>query len=255
MANTVENMEQGIVLDDAVQAPVDQETETLSSLLEDAEQPTQQPETEQAPVKEPGWIKGRINKEVAKAEARIRAEYEAKLAPIRESMMDREAQELVRNGEFKTLNMAKEYVRLKNGVPAEQTDQQQPTGAQRDAQGRFAAAQDQSEQNDPVVLARADLLAKQAQKIKQSTGLDVMQAFSSNPEIRQRVISGEWDFRDVADHLSAQGEGSSPRRVPTPMRSPNGANVSAVSVSDMSPEQFQKLQDNLASGRRYDMSK
>lgn len=249
MENTVESMEQGIVLDDAAQAPAEQQ-DTLSSLLAETEQ-TQPSETEQAPVKEPGWIKGRINKEVAKAKAEVRAEYEAKLAPLYESMMDRDAQELVQSGEFKTLERAKEYVRLKRGLPSEPTAQQQPTGAQRDAQGRFAAGQNNSEQGDPVVLARADLLAKQAQKIKQSTGLDVMQVFNSDPDIKQRVISGEWDFHDVAEQLG----GSQRRNVPAPMRSPNGARVSAVSIADMSDEQFKKLQDNLALGRRYDMSK
>ncbi len=79
------------------------EGEDLSSIMED----TAPAEPEQAPVKEPGYIKGRIDKAVRKAveeaKAQVRAEYEAKLAPIYESMIDREAQMRVDSGEVKSL--------------------------------------------------------------------------------------------------------------------------------------------------------
>lgn len=77
-----------------------------------------------------------------------------------------------------------------------------------------------------------------------------MQAFGSDPDVKQRVLSGEWDFHDVADHLGQQG-----RRVPAPVHSPNGASVSSVSIANMTNEQFAKLQENLANGRAYDMRK
>lgn len=245
MENTVENMMLAeSALDDAAQAQ--NEGESLSSLV--TEQAPTQDDT--PPAQEPGWIKQRVNKAVTKAVAEARAaltaEYEAMLAPIRESVMDRQAQELVQSGEFKSLERAKEYVRLKGGVPIEQPAQPQDN-TPRDAQGRFQA------KDDPTTRARADLLARQAQKIKTNRGVDVMQAFNSDPGIQQRILSGEWDFYDVADHLDA---GRQPRRsVPAPMRTPNGARMNPVSIANMSDEQFERLQRNLASGTKYDLTK
>ena len=220
------------------------EGEDLSSIMEDTAPPA---EPEQAPVKEPGYIKGRIDKAVRKAveeaKAQVRAEYEAKLAPIYESMIDREAQMLVDSGEVKSLEMAKEYVRMKQGMPvqAPSEDQPQKSQPQRDDHGRFQ--KQQQYEDDP----RLQFLANQANKIKSKHGIDVMDAFSRDAQIQQKVLSGEWDFYDVADALSRHQE-----RLPaSPVRSPNGGQVGEVNIMNMTSEQFAQLQKNLASGRRY----
>lgn len=229
MEETVDTMLTEIVPDDAAQASENQQQERPET-----------PTAEQAPATEPGWIKQRVGKAVAKAvaeaEQRTAAKYEAMLAPIRESVLDREADDLVKAGEFKSLDRAKEYVRLKNGT----TPKSEPVVPPKNEQERV----------DPTVKARADLLAKQAQKIKDSRGLDVMQAFNTDPDVKQHILSGEWDFYDVAEQLSS-GHGSPP----VPMRTPNGAGVGTVSISGMTDKQFSQLQENLAAGRKYDMRK
>ena len=248
--NTVEQILTESVQDDAAQA----QGEALSAIMTDesAQQQTQADDNT-PPTKEPGWIKGRINKAVekavAEAEARVRAEYEQMLAPIRESVLERQAQELVASGEFKTLAIAKEYLSLKGGMPAQATEQteEQHTEQNRDQNGRFASRAKQGE--DPELNARADILARQARKIKTNRGLDVMEAFNADPDIKQKVLSGEWDFYDVADSMGNQ------RTVSAPARSANGGGVSGVSIKNMSAEQFRKLNENLASGRRYDVRK
>ena len=239
MENTVETMQQGNVLDDAAQAPEEPQGEALSSLMEEGQQaPDQQPEQAQeaqAPAKEPGWVRKRIDQAIARERRAWEAEQEQKLAPLYESMYDRQAQELVSAGEFKSLETAKDYVRMKHGavsVPAEP----QP-----------AAPKDEI---DPVMKARADLLSQQAQKIKANSGIDVMAAFNSSPEIQQKLASGEWDFYDVADALRG-----SKRTMPSPMRTPNGTGFSPASIQNMPEDQWKKLQANLSSGRRYDMRK
>ncbi len=264
MENQVE-MLQGSVPDDAAQAPAEQEGESLSSVLEEPAAPEQAAQEQDKrndapPAKEPGWIKQRIEKAVSKAtreaEERVAARYEAILAPIRADVMAREAKELVESGEFKSLERAKEYVALKHGAPMQQEQQekqenQAKPAPQRNAQGQFVPRQEQSEaDNRAVIRARSELLAKQAQKIKSQRGVDVMQAFNADPQVKERVLSGEWDFYDVAESLSA---GHS--RVPAPMRATNGSGMTTVSVADMSPEQFKRLQANLAAGRIYDMRK
>lgn len=247
--NTVEQ-----ILTESVQADDAQaQGEALSAIMTDEPEKQTQADDNTPPAKEPGWIKGRINKAVekavAEAEARVRAEYEQMLAPIRESVLERQAQELVESGEFKTLAIAKEYLALKGGLPAQTKEQaeEQHTEQNRDQNGRFVSRTKQSE--DPELNARADILARQARKIKTNRGLDVMEAFNADPDIKQKVLSGEWDFYDVADSIGNQ------RTVSAPARSANGGGVSAVSIKNMSAEQFRKLNENLASGRRYDVRK
>ena len=212
MENTVENNE-GIVLDDAVQAP-----ETQGDSF------TEEPKADKPDVGEPGWIKGRIDQAISKARKQWEQEQEAKLAPLYQYMNDREAQELVDQGEFKSIERAREYVQLKKGV---------------------APAEPRQEPN-PAIQARADLLAAQADKIKRNRGIDVLSAFD-DPEIKQRVISGEWDFYDVADAMS--------KKTLSPVRTPNGAGQRVVDISNMSEDQWNRLQANLKTGRKYDMRK
>lgn len=249
MNETVETMLNESVPDDAAQAH--DEGESLDTLIEESNSPAQEQETT-PPATEPGWIKQRVNKAVnkavAEAEARVTARYEAMLAPLRESMMDRQAQELVQSGEFKSLERAREYVRLKNGDTTAPAAAPAPAANQppRDAQGRF-------QPKDSENRARANLLAEQAQKIQSRRGLDVMGAFNSNPDIKNRVLSGEWDFYDVADHLDAGGQQR--RSVPPPVRTPNGAGTANMSIANMTDAQFEALERNLRLGKRYDVSK
>lgn len=227
MENTVEMNNPGIVPDDAAQAQEEPQGEALSTLMEEA---PEKPAEQENQVKEPGWIQKRISQAVARERRNWEAEQEEKLAPLYESMYDRQAQELVSAGEFKSIDTAKEYVRMKHGavsIPKEEPAKEPA-------------------KNDPVIQARADLLSAQADKIKRNRGLDVMEAFNANPEIQQKILSGEWDFYDVADAM---------RVPPSPVRSPNSGGFNPVSIQNMSDEQFRRLQANLASGRKYDMRK
>ena len=238
------------VQDDAAQA---QPGESLETLLNENAADTPAAEgasgnDSEPPAREPGWIKQRVNRAVeravAEAEARVAARYEARFAPLMDAVLDRQAQDLVAAGEFKTLERAKEYVRLKGGITDMPAPQQpttpQPAPAQpRDSQGRFQSSETR---------VRADLLARQATKIKSSRGLDVMQTFNADTEVRQKVVSGEWDFYDVADYVA-----SGSRRVPSPIRTPNGAGASAaaVSIDNMTEAQFERMCQKIRMGHRY----
>lgn len=238
------------LVQETVKAP---EGESLETLLNAAEEdaPQEQAQQDDAQQKEPGYVRGRINRAVEKAlaeqAARLEREFQQRLdqqlAPLRDAMMDRQAEELVRSGEFKSIERAKEYVRLKGGVIDPATETPAPTEQQRDAKGRFTPRQTE----DADTRARANLLAQQATKIKQNRGVDVMAAFNADPAIKQKVISGEWDFHDVADHLA------SGRRMPLPVRTPNGVGAAAAAstIANMTDEQFARLEANLARGHRY----
>ena len=231
MSEILQPVEQ--VVQDAPQTEVIQPEQGLQEV--DPSQPVEQPT--QPTQKEPGYIRQRIDKAVARAvaetEQRMQAMFDQQLAPLRESMMDRQASELVESGEFKSKETALEYVRLKAGMPV----QAQPVQP-RDEQGRFTS------QEDPMAQARASVLASQADKIRNNRGLDVMAAFNSSPGIRQKVLSGEWDFYDVAENMQSA-------RVPSPMYTPNGASFEGLSINRLTDEQFEQLNRNLAAGKTY----
>ena len=136
----------------------------------------------------------------------------------------------MQRGEFKSLDTAKEYLTLKSGgAPA--------------AQENTPAEQEQ----DPVIQAKAEVLAAQARRIQSARGIDVMAAYNGNQDIQRRVLTGEWDFYDVAEYLSTR------RNPPAPARSANGARAERTSIANMSERQWEALQKNLAAGKKYNV--
>lgn len=212
-----------------------------------------EPEHEAEPqAKEPHYVKGRIEKAVA----RVREEYEAILNPLREQvsvmqerMLKVDAQELVKKGEFRSVETAEEYLRLKQGLPASTIEE--PKGQPRNTNGQFAPKQDAN--GDAATQARIDMLKHQASQIKAKTGVDVIKAFNENPDIKNRVIAGEVDFYDVAEEIGKQPKRGKP---PAPMRSPNGAATSQPrnAIEEMSDEQFERLEARVKKGARIRQS-
>ena len=226
------------------------ESEDLSSITgeeeSDEEQPDDQPKAK-AERQEPGYVKRRIEKEVAKAtakavaetEARMQAMFDKQMAPIRARMLEDEAQELVRTRKVADIETARELVRLRNGQPAAEPKAEQP----RQANGQFAS------RTDAVHDTRIEMLNHQADRILAAKGPDVRQAFMNDEDIKMKVVSGEWDFYDVADHLKNQ---KPKRRPPSPMRSPNGASgTNPNAIDSMSDEQFEKMERKIKEGARY----
>ena len=217
--------------------------ESLDSLTEDDEEPQKEPEPEQK-ANEPGYVQKRIDRALARErdniKAEIKAEMEAQYAPIRDRLLEMDAKELVRQGEFKSVERAKEYLQLKQGIaPVENKPAEQP----RQANGQYAPKE------DPVTKTKIDMLAAQADKIKAKTGIDVIDIFSNNEDIKNKVISGEMDFYDVAE----QAKGSK-RKPPAPTRSSNGASgQNPNAIESMSKEQFARLEKKIAEGARYSL--
>lgn len=223
-------------------------SEALDENVEEGQTADEQDEPEQttdAPKakEEPGYVKGRIEKAVEK----VRKEYESVLNPLREQlaamqerMLKADAQELVKKGEFRSVETAEEYLRLKQGLPAPSIEE--PNGQPRNANGQFAPKQDAN--GDAATQARIDMLKHQASQIKNRTGVDVIKAFNENPDIKNRVIAGEIDFYDVAEEIGKQPKRGKP---PAPMRTPNGAATTsaAMSIMDMDSKQFKRLVDRI----------
>ena len=243
---------------DEIAEEVEEASESLDSILGEENQPEAEAaeQTEEPVAKEPGYVRGRIDKAVQKARAEMqaqfdqqladmKAQFDAQMAPIRERMMEDQAQELVRSRKIADIETAREFVRMKNGqptvsAPAEPKAAEQP----RRENGQYA------EKEDPVTSARISMLEHQAERIKADTGIDVTEEFINNEGIKAKVVAGEMDFYDVAK-LMQQPK----RRPPSPMRSPNGASVqNPNAIMNMTDEQFERMERNIKErGARYEL--
>ena len=198
----------------------------------------EQPKTSDAPS-EPGYVKGRIDKAVAKERERIlsevKAEMEAQYAPLRARLLEMDAQELVNSGEVKDIETARELVRYRQGQKPEPR-QEQP----RNANGQYASKDD----------ANIQLLARQADRVKEQTGIDVVGILENDPEIRDKVFSGEMDFREVAEMAKSR------KRPPSPVRTPNGATgYEKNAIESMSDAQFKRFVQKIEEeGIRYNVN-
>lgn len=238
--------------DDTLQESVIEEPDESEEFLPSPEEEEDAPageskQTQQQGTSEPGWIKQRVNKAVEKAvaatEARMRAEFDKQMAPIREKLLNDEANELVRTGQVKDLETAKELVRYRQGASAQSPAPEKSKEQPRNAQGQFAPKE------DPATSARIGMLQHQADRIKSSGGPDVIEAFRNDKEIQQAVISGEMDFYDVAEQLKAK---PAQRKPPAPTRASNGVNgVGPDSIWAMTDEQFAKMDKRLDEGVRF----
>ncbi len=211
------------------------------------DQPAEQPREE----KQAGWIQRRIQEGVqkqlqqalVKERARIAAEYDAKLAPLKEAMLQREAEDLVRTGKVASKDIALEYLRLKNGLAPQAS---QPQQSPRNERGQFVT----QEQGQAQEAERyGGMLIAQVKAIEAATGLNVMDAYNADPEVKRRILSREWDFADVLKHMTGQ----TPAGLPTPTRRPNGQGPAARSVNDLTGEQFSRMQKYLERGGVIDM--
>ena len=251
----VENEQLDTEVDDTLPEEVveeeQDESEDLASYTDGGEQSAEEQPAATAPqASEPGYIKKRIEKAVAKAveqtKAEMQAMFEQQMAPIREKMIEDEAQELVRSRKVSDIETARELVRLRKGQQAAPAAEQPKAQQPRSANGQYAPKE------DPAVSARIEMLRHQADRIKGAGGPDVIAEFQNNQEIKKKIISGEMDFYDVADYLKNQKPS---RKPPSPMRSPNGASgQNPNAIESMSKEQFARMEKRISEGARIRLS-
>lgn len=253
----VDNVMPEAGLDDAALealAPGQQEETTLDTFVneDDAAQEANLPEQPKG-EKQAGWIQRRIQEGVnrqmqqalAQERARIAAEYDAKLRPLQEAVLIRQAEDLVRSGKVASRDIALEYLRLKSGLAPESlsNESSQPI---RNEKGQFVSqVQLQAQETERY----GSMLIAQVKAIEAATGLNVLDAYNQDPEVKRRVLNREWDFADVAKHMA----GGAPSGLPTPTRRPNGQGPQARSVNDLTGEQFSRMQKYLERGGVIDM--
>lgn len=271
--------------DDAAQASGEEETVmALSSVLDTPaetddqaqkqsaqDQPAQDAEEEKTTESAPkvnGGIKGRLLEAEKKGEKRgfdagrqaaerayasEKAEMQARLAKLEEVEI-REAAAQIAKDEGCSEKLALRLARLERGKPAQAEPDQAESAAEtksdrpRDASGRFAQ---KPEADGDQPSARAKELFAQARDIQRATGLDVLEIFNNDQDIRARVARGEIDFADVAREYNQAGR----KRVPAPVRNTGGDGVQVRSFRDMTDEQMAEINRKLAQGYTIDTRK
>ena len=119
------------------------------------------------------------------------------------------------------------------------------TEAQKHAPVQQPVPVQQNEENMQLKL-RAQELITQARTIRAVTQTDVMALYNTDPEVRARILHGEWDFIDVWKQLKPA------QTPPVPVRSANGG-VGAMNIGGMNEQQFDKLNEMLKRGAKVDM--
>ena len=260
------------VQDAAVQAPQTQDdagaslTDALAKFMGDepeakGTEETSQPEHAEGEEKPlPGGLKGRMKSYESKGYARGRAEaqaawaeekaaYETRLKKLEELEIAQEARELAGKEKIPE-GVALRLIRAERGIAAPKSE---PEGRDRDDKGRFTpAAKPAAEAVGNPAQQRAQLLMQQNEVLKKATGVDALQLFETNQTVKQKVVSGEWDFTDVVQAYIAETGGG--KRV-APARSPNNTErgIESVSFRNMTDEQFEKFNERLSKGYSFNL--
>ena len=89
-------------------------------------------------------------------------------------------------------------------------------------------------------------LMTQAETILKLTGTDVLKIFNEQEEVKQRVLSREWDMVDV--YREAAQQKNQEQTVPAVVRSAGPAPETRPQVAQMTDAQFEQLNRSLAKG-------
>ncbi|MDO4355814.1 MAG: hypothetical protein Q4E13_04810 [Clostridia bacterium] len=148
-----------------------------------------------------------------------RLDYERRIAQLQDDRLNWEAAKLAKE-EGISEQIALRLLRAERGQPVQPAD-----GVRR----------------------RAESLMRQAELVQRATGMDVLEMFRSDAEVRRRVSEGEWDFADAVAHRRPADA--------APVRSAGAArDVGRQSFSRMSREAFERFDEMLKTGE-FDASR
>ncbi len=269
MENTVAVTQPDSVSADAVQDQETVETEqsALEQFLMEAE-PEQDAETEgtsfeteqtqeqdETPVSK--GIKGRIQAAEAKADrngydrgrAEVQREFEAYKAEINEKLrefeeykLDKEARELAAK-EKCSVDFAKRLIRAEKGLPTFEKPVNTPVRAEE-------ATRHSQPQNSAEEMAKT--LMAQAQSIQKTHGVDTLEIFKNDPEVRKKVGSGEWDMRDVLIHSVMKNKSEQKTASPKPIHASGSRSYEGgIDFNNMTDAQYDQFRKRIINGAVY----
>ena len=95
------------------------------------------------------------------------------------------------------------------------------------------------------------MLAHQVDKLNARYGIDLIAEMNKDANVKNKILSGEMDFYDLAEQLKPEKPG---RKPPAPTRSSNGASGHTPNAIDtMSDEQFARMERKISEGARFSL--
>ena len=258
--HTVDDTMMESVLDDAAPAP-EIEADALSEALgvaapEQAVEAEQQADDEQLEEPQDKGMRGRMKQfeqrgykrgaqEAESKWAEERKGYQERLAKYEQMELEAEARKFAQEKKIPE-EIALDYMRMKKGMPAAA---EQP----RDDNGRFAAQAEPQGSPDADTQARAVALMTQAEAFEKMsdgavTKAAILDAFQNDSEVRQKVVSGEWDFTDVGRSL----RGDSRQRAPRVSRTASNGKIGTSTFIGMSDDDFASFDERIRQGAVFD---
>ena len=256
--HTVDDTMMESVLDDAAPAP--EIADALSEALgvpatEPAVEAEQQVEDDHLEEPQDKGMRGRMKQfeqrgykrgaqEAESKWAEERKGYQEKLARYEQMELEAEARKFAQEKNIPE-EIALDYMRMKKGMPAAA---EQP----RDDNGRFAQQAAPQSAPDADVQARAAALMTQAAAFEKMSDGNVtkdaiLDAFQNDSEVRQKVVSGEWDFTDVGRALSGGQQ-----RAPRVSRSASNGKIGTSTFLSMSDDDFASFDERIRQGAVFD---
>ena len=256
--HTVDDTMMESVLDDAAPAPelADALSEALGvAAAEPTVEAEQQVEDDHLEEPQDKGMRGRMKQfeqrgykrgaqEAESKWAEERKSYQEKLARYEQMELEAEARKFAQEKNIPE-EIALDYMRMKKGLPAQP---EQP----RDDNGRFAQQEASQGAPDADVRDRAAALMTQAAAFEKMSDGNVtkdaiLEAFQNDSEVRQKVVSGEWDFTDVGKALSGGQQ-----RAPRISRSATNGKVGTSTFLSMSDDDFASFDERIRQGAVFD---
>lgn len=234
-----------------------EETPEQDAVTENTEEETvHEQEQDEAPVSK--GIKGRIQAAEAKADKlgyergrteamrefeAYKAEIDAKLRKFQEMEIEQEARELAR-AEKCSVELAKRIIKAERGInPAESKTPVAPR-TEANTERSFSATNDAE--------ARAKALMEQAESIRAAHGVDTLEIFKNDPEVRRKVGSGAWDMKDVLVHSVMLKNTPAKPVSPKPIHASGSRSYDGgLNFETMTDAQFEQFQKKIKSGAVY----
>lgn len=187
----------------------------------------------------------RLQREREKAYQKAKQEAEAQYAPLREIelaakqlypdktlrdvIVDQKVQQLMKD-EGVTEGVARRLIHAELGISAKQSTETKPT------------KEEPKPERDPML----QRLAEQADDIKAEYGEDMVELLKANPDIAERVGSGELDLYKARREIQKVQ-----KEAPPVVRTPHGTQPKNKGIKDMSAAQFAELERRIRNGETF----
>jgi len=225
-------------LSSALTALTDPPTDAPEDSAQEPTEPAQEGEQDdlsQVPKSLRGRIKGAESRGYERGKREVEDQYRKDLEELTNFRLERDAKELAEKEKI-SQSLALRLLRAERGLAPTQEPKAEP------ALRKGPVAQPSAEE-------RAQTLFEQAKTIEDVTGLNVLEIFQTDADVHQKIVSGQWDFKDVAREYGVSAQ--TRKHVPAPARGTGQNSIERRSIASMTDEEFARF-DKLLDDHTFD---